>query len=108
MPLITIERPARPVAEGGVVHAVVFRAANIVRDVREHITNTFGGRMRRYEALTEEAIAEALAALEEKARAAGYDGVMGVRIEHPRIVDGGVGVVAYGTGFHYVSPGPAE
>ena len=104
MELHTVERlSGREVREGGIVFAVAVSAANILRDIREHITNTLGGRMTRYESLAEETISRALAMLEEKAKAAGYDGVVGVRISHPKIAEGGMEVVVYGTGFHYVT-----
>jgi uncharacterized protein YbjQ (UPF0145 family) len=102
MTLLSIDQPqARPVEEGELVYAVAISAANIIRDIREHITNTLGGRMTRYEQLTDDTIARALSDLEGKAKAKGYDGVMAVQIGHPRIVDGGVGIVAYGTAFRY-------
>lgn len=104
MDLHTVERlSGREVREGEVVFAVAVSAANILRDIREHITNTLGGRMSRYETLAEETIARALSSLESKAREKGYDGVLGVRISHPKIAEGGMEVVVYGTGFHYVS-----
>jgi uncharacterized protein YbjQ (UPF0145 family) len=105
MVLLTLERlPGREVREGEVVFAVAVSAANILRDIREHITNTLGGHMTRYEGLAEATVARALAALETKAADKGYDGVLGVRISHPKIADGAMEVVVYGTGFHYVSP----
>ena len=73
--------------------AVAVGAANILRDIREHITNTFGGRMSRYEELCEATIARALADLEAKAMSGGFDGVIGVRIGHPKIAEGAVEVV---------------
>ncbi len=104
MTLHTVERlSGREVCEGELVYAVAVSAANILRDLREHITNTFGGQMTRYEHLADETIARALAGLEARARERGYDGVLGVRISHPKIADGGVEVVVYGTGFHYLT-----
>ena len=41
---------------------------------------------------------QALADLEAKASEKGYDGVLGVKISHPSVVDGGVEVVVYGNG----------
>ena len=99
LPLLTLERIEGEVRLGEVIHANAVSAANIVRDLREHITNTFGGRMSRYENLTDETIDRALSSLRDKAAEAGYDGVLGLRIVHPNIVDGGVEVVVYGTGF---------
>jgi uncharacterized protein YbjQ (UPF0145 family) len=78
---------------------VVVAAANVVQDIRENIRNLVGGRMAHYERLIETALATALAELEQKARAAGYDGVVGVKISHPQVVDGGVEVIVYGNGF---------
>ncbi len=105
MTLHTVERfQARPIREGELVYVCVVRAANILRDIREHITNTLGGKMRRYESLVDETLTEALAALESKAQGLGYDGVVAVRISHPRVAEGGVEVVVYGTGFNYLEP----
>lgn len=103
MPLFTVEQlSGRSIEEGPMLFAVAVAAANILRDIREHITNTLGGRMSRYEELAEGTLARALADLEAKARAGGFDGVVGVRIDHPKIADGGVSVVVYGTPFRYV------
>ena len=101
MPLHSVEKlEGVSLRYGELVFATAVSAANIIRDFREHITNTLGGQMSRYEELVEETVSRALANLEEKATAAGYDGVLGVRISHPSLVDGGVEVVVYGTGYH--------
>ncbi len=92
----------RPVRTGSLVHASAVSGANILRDMREAITNTIGGRMVRYEALLDETIERALAALAERARERGYDGLLAVRISHPTITDGAVEVVVCGTGFNDV------
>lgn len=84
---------------GDLVYACAVSGANIFRDMREAITNTVGGNMIRYEALLDKTIARALDALVEKARAQGYDGVLGIRISHPQITDGAIEVVVAGTGF---------
>lgn len=103
MTLYTVDRlSGREVREGGLVTAYAVTAANIIKDVREKITNTFGGRMTRYEALVEETVERALDRLAEKAREEGYDGCLAVRIGHPNLVEGGVEVVVYGTGFNFV------
>lgn len=74
-------------------------AANIVNDVRENIRNLVGGRMGHYERLIQSAVEQALAELEAKAQARGYDGVIGVKLSHPSVVDGGVEVIVYGNGY---------
>lgn len=100
MQLYSIERPEGLAIETGeVVYGIAISAANILRDIREHITNTLGGHMTRYEKLAAETIERALADLRKNAETKGYDGVVGVRLDHPRIVEGAIGVVAYGTGF---------
>jgi uncharacterized protein YbjQ (UPF0145 family) len=100
MPLFTTERPAGIETEDGeLVHAIAISGANIIRDLREHITNTIGGAMTRYETLTDQTLERALADLEAKARERGYDGVTGIRIAHPHIVDGAVAVLVYGTAY---------
>lgn len=93
----------RPVSRGEMIYAVAISGANIVRDMREAVVNTIGGHMTRYEALLDQTIARALGTLAERAKAQGYDGVLGVRISHPFITSGAVEVVVSGTGFRYTS-----
>jgi len=81
----------------------VVRAANVVSDIRENIRNLTGGRMRHYERLVENAVELALNDLREKARARGYDGVIGVKISHPQVVDGGVEIIVYGNGYRKIA-----
>lgn len=89
-----------PVLEvGELLTSVTVMAANVVRDIRENIRNLVGGRMTHYETLIEEAVRVALADLEQKAKGRGYDGVIGVKISHPTVVDGGVEVIVYGNGY---------
>ncbi len=103
MTLHSVERfSSKAIIEGEFISVTAVEAANIIKDIRERITNTFGGRMKRYENLIEKAVERALSRLDEKAKEKGYDGVVGVRLSHPSLVDGGVEVVAYGTGFNYV------
>lgn len=90
-----------PIRHGDVVYAMAISGANIVRDMREAITNTLGGNMTRYEALVDQTMQRALDLLEERARAKGYDGVLAIRFSHPVITDGAVEVVVAGTGFTY-------
>ena len=92
----------RPIERGEIVYAVAISGANILRDMREAVVNTIGGHMTKYEALLDKTIARALDALAERARARGYDGVLGIRISHPYITSGAIEVVAAGTGFKYV------
>ena len=97
--LISLDVPHADVEIGELLVVVTVYAANIVKDVRENIRNLVGGRLSHYEALAQAAVDAALADLESKAQAKGYDGVLGVKISHPSIVDGGVEVIVYGNGY---------
>jgi uncharacterized protein YbjQ (UPF0145 family) len=104
MALYTADKIAdRKVREGELLWASAVNAANIFRDLREMITNTLGGRMRRYERLMNTTIERALADLEAKAKAKGYDGCLAVRISHPRIAEGACEILVYGTAFHFIA-----
>jgi uncharacterized protein YbjQ (UPF0145 family) len=105
MQLLTTDTAGeRPIERGEIVYAVAISGANILRDMREAIINTVGGRMTKYEALLDKTIARALDSLAERARAQGYDGVLGIRISHPYITSGAIEVVVTGTGFKYAGP----
>lgn len=101
--LITLERPPEGVAVeiGEMVSISAVQASNIVRDIREMVTNALGGRMHRYERLLELAKENALTQFRAALAAEGYDGALGVRFAHPHIVDGAAVVILYGTGFRY-------
>lgn len=102
MRLVTTDQVAGASIEtGDIIFAVAVSGANILRDMREAVTNTLGGNMLRYEALLEKTIDRALDSLAARARDKGYDGVLAVRLSHPVITDGAVEVVATGTGFRY-------
>ena len=103
MALYTADRLDRKVREGELMWASAVNAANIFRDIREMITNTLGGRMLRYERLMNNTIERALAELDAKAKAKGYDGCFAVRISHPRIAEGACEILVYGTAFHFVA-----
>lgn len=95
--------PDGPVEMGELLTVVVVAAANIVKDIRENIRNLVGGRMVHYEKLVQTALDEALAELERKAHERGYDGVVGIKISHPSVVEGGVEVIVYGNGYRNVA-----
>jgi uncharacterized protein YbjQ (UPF0145 family) len=104
MRLVTTETIDEAITRGTMVTACAVTGANIIRDMREAITNTVGGHMTRYESLLDRTIARALDTLAERAKAQGYDGVLGIRISHPTITSGALEVVVAGTGFRYVQP----
>jgi uncharacterized protein YbjQ (UPF0145 family) len=102
MQILTSETVDGDIERGEAVFAVAVSGANILRDMREAIVNTLGGRMTKYEALLDQTIARALDELGARARAKGYDGVLGVRIVHPTITAGAIAVTVSGTGFRFV------
>jgi uncharacterized protein YbjQ (UPF0145 family) len=99
MQILTSETVDGAIERGEMVFAVAVSGANILRDMREAIINTIGGRMTKYEALLDDTIARALQTLAERAEAKGYDGVLGVRVSHPTITNGAIAVTVAGTGF---------
>jgi uncharacterized protein YbjQ (UPF0145 family) len=102
VPLIALDAlPAENAEVGELLTATAVPAANVVRDIRENIRNLTGGRMVHYEQLVQSAINAALNDLATKAAEREYDGVVGVKISHPNVVDGGVEVIVYGNGFRY-------
>jgi uncharacterized protein YbjQ (UPF0145 family) len=100
--------PTATIELGDTISVVHVAAANVVKDIRENIRNLIGGRMVHYEALIQNAVNLALKELDEKAKAQGYDGVIGVKISHPVVVEGAVEVVAYGNMFRYIQPQPIQ
>ncbi|MBX2855447.1 MAG: heavy metal-binding domain-containing protein [Rhodobacteraceae bacterium] len=101
--LLTIETPPPnlDIEIGEMVAVSAVHASNLIRDVREMITNALGGRMRRYERLLDAAMTDGLARFRAELSAKGYDGALGVRFAHPTIVQGAAELVIYGTGFRY-------
>lgn len=100
MNLFTLDQAhSSDIEVGELLVVVVVYAANVVKDVRENIKNLVGGRMSHYERLIAQAVEQGLSDLEEKAAAKGYDGVLGVKISHPVLVDGGVEVIICGNGY---------
>ncbi|GIV67935.1 YbjQ family protein [Caldilinea sp.] len=94
--------PSAEIELGELLTVVHVRAANVVRDIRENIRNLIGGRMTHYEGLIRSAVDGALCELDELARSKGYDGVIGVKIAHPVVVEGGVEIIVYGNAFRIV------
>ena len=95
--------PTASIELGELLTVVNVSAANVVKDIRENIRNLVGGRMSHYEVLVAGAVNSALAELDAKALSLGYDGVIGVKISHPSLVEGGVEVVVYGNGFKFLN-----
>jgi uncharacterized protein YbjQ (UPF0145 family) len=98
---VPVQNPPRDVEIGELLTVVVVAAANVIKDIRENIRNLIGGRMNHYEKMIEEAVNQALQDLDHKAKERGYDGVIGVKITNPTVVEGAIEVIVYGNGFNY-------
>ncbi len=104
MQLYTVESlSGRRIKEGELLHASSVLAANILRDVREAITNAIGGKMLRYQRLLDRVTGEALDILKERAIEKGYDGIVAVRISNPFMIQGSAAITVYGTGFNFIA-----
>ena len=103
MVLISLETPpvGRSIEIGELVTVPAVEASNIIKDAHELLINIFGGRMQRYEKLLEATLERGLTRFREALAADGYDGALGVRFSHPKIVDGGAEIIVYGTGFRF-------
>jgi uncharacterized protein YbjQ (UPF0145 family) len=99
MRLVTTPTIDEPHEKGELIHACAISGANVIRDMREAIVNTIGGRMSKYEGLLDKTIGYALDNLAQRAADLGYDGVLDIRLSHPTITQGAIEVVATGTGF---------
>ncbi len=97
--LLIDSAPAGGGEVGELLVATAVGAANVVKDLRENLRNLAGGELHHYEDLIDATVERALRRLEDKAASRGYDGIVGLRISHPSVVDGGVEVVVYGNGF---------
>ena len=93
----------RRIREGELIYASSVLAANMLRDVREAITNAIGGKMRRYEGVLDRVTAQAIEVLKAKAAAKGYDGMIAVRLSNPYMIAGSAAITIYGTGFNFIA-----
>ncbi|OUL18540.1 hypothetical protein BV378_36350 [Nostoc sp. RF31YmG] len=88
---------------GEFLNVVVVKTANIFKDLKGNWEDMKGGHMKVYEELIQDTVDTALKQLEQKAKARGYDGVIGVKIAHPTVANGGAEVIVYGNGFRKIT-----
>ncbi|WP_413207367.1 heavy metal-binding domain-containing protein [Rhodospirillum sp. A1_3_36] len=84
---------------GSMIFVTHVNAIHVIKDIREQITNVFGGRMTRYEDLLQEGADAAVQKLKEKLSAGNWDGAYAVHFSHPTIVEGGCEIILSGTPF---------
>ncbi|MEO1293894.1 MAG: heavy metal-binding domain-containing protein [Pseudomonadota bacterium] len=107
MVVLTVDQvpPGWTIEIGQMVAVSAVEASNIVKDVRELVTNAFGGRMRRYEQLLAKTVDSAMDKFRAELALRGYDGALGVRLQSPTLVHGGAELIIYGTGFRFAGSG---
>ena len=81
----------------GMVQGSTVRAKNIGRDIMASVKNIFGGELKGYTELLQEARQEALARMVAQAEALGANGVINVRFSTSSITAGAAELLAYGT-----------
>lgn len=81
----------------GIVQGSTVRAKHVGKDFLAGIKNIFGGELGAYTELLEESRAEALARMQEQAKAKGANAVLNVRFSTSTIAAGAAEILAYGT-----------
>jgi uncharacterized protein YbjQ (UPF0145 family) len=99
MILSTLEYvPGRTItAHLGIVQGSTVRAKNVGRDILSGLKNIVGGELGAYTQLLGDAREEALARMQEQARAAGANAVLNVRFATSSVAQGAAELLAYGT-----------
>lgn len=81
----------------GVVRGIVVRAQTISQGIRGAFSSIFGGNIRAYEEVCEQARSEAFARLVEHAQDKGADAIIAMRYDATEFAQGVTEVLAYGT-----------
>ena len=98
---IFVDRPVSKIQVGELFSVTNVKATNVTYDLLEYIKNIFGGKMKKYSELLDEALNECLKEILNGAKENGYDGIVNLRVSNPNVVDGGVEIILYGNGFNY-------
>ncbi len=92
------EVPSKRTTEAlGICEGSTVRARNIGRDIFAGLKNIVGGEISEYTKLQEQARAQAIQRLEQRAKAMGADAVVNLRITTSVITQGAAEILAYGT-----------
>ncbi len=92
------EVPGKRITEAlGICEGSTVRARNIGRDIFAGLKNIVGGEISEYTKLQEQARAQAMQRLEQRAKAMGADAVVNLRITTSVITQGAAEILAYGT-----------
>ncbi len=89
----------RPVQEYlGIVNAQCIIGANMFKDIFAGLRDLVGGRSKTYEGVIEEAKADALRELQDKARSLGADAILGVDLDFETVGASGSMLMVIATG----------
>lgn len=81
----------------GVVRGIVVRAQTISQGIRGAFTSIFGGNIKAYEEVCEQARSEAFARMVQHAQEKGADAIIAMRYDATEFQPGVTEVLAYGT-----------
>lgn len=81
----------------GVVRGIVVRAQTITQGIRGGLASIFGGNIRAYEEVCEQARSEAFARMVTHAQEKGADAILAMRYDATEFAPGITEVLAYGT-----------
>ena len=81
----------------GLVQGSSVRAKHVGRDIMAGVKNIFGGELKGYTELLQESRREAMARMEEQAKAVGANAVLNVRFSTSSVAVGAAELFAYGT-----------
>jgi uncharacterized protein YbjQ (UPF0145 family) len=81
----------------GVVRGIVVRAQTITQGIRGGLASIFGGNIKAYEEVCEQARSEAYARMVEHAQERGADAIIAMRYDATEFAPGVTEVLAYGT-----------
>ncbi len=81
----------------GLVQGSSVRAKHVGRDFMAGVKNVFGGELKGYTELLQEARKEAMSRMELQARAAGANAILNVRFSTSSVAMGAAELFAYGT-----------
>jgi uncharacterized protein YbjQ (UPF0145 family) len=94
----TEEVPGRAIQQFyGVVSGSTVRAKHVGRDLMAGLKNIFGGELKGYTELLQEARTEALDRMTEQAQSLGANAVVNVRFSTSSVAQGAAEIFAYGT-----------
>ncbi len=81
----------------GLVQGSTVRTKHFGRDIMASLKNLFGGELKGYTELLQEAREEAVRRMQEQAKAAGANAVINVRFSTSSVTQGAAELFAYGT-----------